>query len=168
MSTNAQQNVIHAANSSDAIRHSRAVSTYGDRFAANRETASGRSGTVEAGCLLAISVLRCLSAALGLATDAQNCLSGHLRHGDPCCELLERFGLLFGRQCRRTSERAFPSARARARPACVRSIMRSRSNSATAPSTPIVIFPAVLLVKVDAAEREAVNPNPPTGGLVLI
>jgi len=26
----------------------------------------------------------------------------------------------------------------------------------------------VLLVKVDAAEREAVNPNPPTGGLVLI
>ena len=50
--------------------------------------------------------------------------------------------------------RCLPSAFARARPDCVRSISRSRSNSATAAITCIVIFPAELVKSTPPSARQ--------------
>ncbi|KGS19789.1 hypothetical protein X962_5791 [Burkholderia pseudomallei MSHR7343] len=49
---------------------------------------------------------------------------------------------------------ALPSALARAMPACVRSISRSRSNSATAFNTCIVIRPAALVRSTPPKARQ--------------
>ncbi|AIS90857.1 hypothetical protein BBU_5654 [Burkholderia pseudomallei NAU35A-3] len=48
----------------------------------------------------------------------------------------------------------FPASRARARPAAVRSSSRSRSNSATADSTDMVIFPAALVRSAPPSARQ--------------